>query len=335
MSARSEFCDTHYNLQCFLPFHRQHSPYHRLRECFVPLLARLREAWRSAEHQIACVCVQKGVLQPLLELLPARPMLHILCDRSKLLKHPDFGRGPARLMMEHVRRASFRRLVATHPRNLHWYLSTIGAGSGTGNAPARLVLMRRAGSGVLRKLTSQGWTHLLASTAHYERTVYWGNESLRETLGLFRGAMAVVGAHGAGAGNAIWCPGCAVVEIVPASPDVRDVARVATTARCYHNGSCHGGPWRSNGHVLTALNPQMRWSVAVLPLDQVCAANGLSARDVPSAREWATLHRNYGPAHVWYRTHHSLPLSRAQAERVATRLNDSTVPRGRLTFLGL
>ena len=330
--ALDMLCNARYNLQCTLPFQRQRSPAHRLRECFVPLLGRLRAAWNDSKRRDVCVHVQRNVLQPLVELLPARPTLHVVHDHPKPLQQ-----APARLMIEHYRRARFRRFVATHPHNLHWYLATAFANDAdTTTSSVRLVLVRRAGGGVKGKLTSQGWTHLLASTAERRRVIYWGNESLRETLDLFRNAEAIVGAHGAGLVNAAWCTSCAVVEIAAASPDVRDVARIETTAWCFHNGSCHGGPWRTaSGHVLTALNPRMRWSVAVLPLDQVCAANGISPRDVPSAREWTVLHQNYGPAHAWYRTHRVLPLSRAQATRVAARLRNHSIPRGRLTFWGL
>jgi len=332
MIARTEACEARYNLWCVLPFHRQRGPAHRLRDCFVPALRRLRNAWKDAKQRTVCVHVQKGVLQPLVQLLPARPTLRVVRDHPGLLRQK-----PARRMIEHYRRADVERyLMPTHLGDLHWYLATAFAGTDDTASSARLVIVRRAGGDAKGKLTTQGWAHLLASTSGYERAVYWGNESLRATLDLFRNANFIVGAHGAGVVNAVWCPGCAVVEIAPASPDVRDVARVETTARCFHNGSCHGGPWRSSsGHVLTLLNPQMRWSVAVLPLEQVCAANGLGAREVPSADEWTVLHRNYGPAHAWYRTHRVLPLSRTQAMRVAARLNDSSVPRGRLTFLGL
>ena len=66
-----------------------------------------------------------------------------------------------------------------------------------------------------------------ASKLHFE--IFRGdNYNQRETISLFRRARAIIGIHGAGLANAVYCaPGTALLEIALATPRHRDYMHLA------------------------------------------------------------------------------------------------------------
>ena len=81
--------------------------------------------------------------------------------------------------------------------------------------PRRILFIRRDGT---RKLNNASalFRQLASHLPHYELAIFYGNETVAETVCAFASAAAVVGVHGAGLANTIYSrPGTVVVELSP------------------------------------------------------------------------------------------------------------------------
>jgi capsular polysaccharide biosynthesis protein len=90
--------------------------------------------------------------------------------------------------------------------------------------------------------------------------IYTGDETLSDTIQLFHGANAVIGYHGAGLANAVFCQnGTKIIEVSVALPS--------------------GKRWRSNVEMVTKYGKFQQFQI-LMPFEKLAEANNKTLEDI-------------------------------------------------------
>ncbi len=304
--------------------------FHRVRDCFAPMVDRIAwaiEASIDAGNPVVCVTAQKRVLWPFLQ--PLESETFVLTETPPDT-HEHYnsntrscnGRCAARITSNSY--LSVRRIDDSLRRYKVALTASFRAPRENMVDYNNVVLVRRMATP--RKLSNTIHEALRGHLANLHTRprvrVYCGNDSVKETVNMFWSASAIVGIHGAGLANSIFCARATVHEVASAPPGPITLAKVPSLATCAANGSCVNGPWRTNGFHLSRFNPGLQWVVHVTPFSQMLAANNITHVDVSKANEWTVGNdpRNFGPGHWFMRTLSYVRLTDWQVKKLATRV---------------
>ena len=220
--------------------------YHQLIDCLMPLLPMI--ASLNSASSRACI---SEVMHPMYRLLAPKIVLG-LCNSTGNNSHRNKQRS---IMASHAIQngsAILDDLVSRLPIHLHPFTCT------------HVVLILRR---TLSRMFKVGDERLLIDTLQRNGmlvSIFDGDMPLLDTIALFRNADAVVGWHGAGMANVVFCRrGTKVVEI--------------TTFRDLKNTRS----WRTNMKAVTAWRDYAKLVLHV-PLARVLLANSISIERFPS-----------------------------------------------------
>ena len=279
---------TIYNLRCGTPRHA--TPYHRLVDCFLGNLDLFEAAAAAVAREPAgtvAVVVPRSLHDFVPIVLPeatARAAAAAVAVVAELGEASPGGKDAAAAPCVRVSRGTavtyssrdhwgtfFSLRQAAAHRLRHTLLAPYLAASGGADDGPPTVLFIERGRHEPRRLDNldQVRAAVVAALPGWQVATYRGVESLAETVALFHRSRVVVGTHGAGLGNALFCRNdTVVVELtLAATPAMGVVGRV----------------WRSNS-VVGRYHNRQHWLVYGLPVTEEV---------LPS---WPALRRLTGPA---------------------------------------
>ena len=274
--------------------------FHRLIDCFIPMLPLLKEVTveSTLQHAKLIALVDNSTL-PFFKLFGPAEAEYILppseLSRSRqLLWAPEVFKDKMHLVLTSPtesgvkrRRTSFRPSVVLHEYANRWF----GSGGDAARVGLRnILLVQREPKGgrsfAVSTLQRMQEAFYMGHAAGAPVKIYSGTEPLRETLQMFYDAGVFVGFHGAASANLAFAHSTCVLELTvclsqggcmklpnPASayglpPPGVDAVKVNTPG-----GS---SVWRSNAYTIMVHNPMLRWHVMALSLEQLLEGNGLS-----------------------------------------------------------
>ena len=272
--------------------------FHRIVDCFVPMLPLLREVTvESALQRAKVVAIVDNSTLPFYQLFgpagaqylspPAQP-------RSKQLEwFPATLRSKANLFLTkatsegaRLHRTDLRPTVVLHEYARRW----LGSGGDAMRVGLRSTLLVQRGAQAGRAFTNQTMLAMqqrfAAQGAGALVSVYRGTEPLRETLQKFYDAGVVVHYHGAASANLVFAHSACVFELTACTTLPSGCAKLPNPSMAEGlpppgvdflqiNNPESSSFWRTNAFPVMAQNPLLRWHVMGLPLLQLLETNGL------------------------------------------------------------